>query len=121
VLLVLLVAAALSCGGSATGTDAVTVASVTVTAPLRNVDVGGTAQLSAVARDETGAEIIGVTFQWVSSDKTVATVSSTGVVTGVAVGSVRITAQIGDVSGFADITIGPRMTTKLPEKAVPRG
>jgi uncharacterized protein YjdB len=83
------------------------VAAVTVSAPLKNIDVGNTAQLSAVAYDQTGAQLVGITFQWVSSDKTIATVSSTGVVTGVAVGSARISALAGTVSGFADVTIGP--------------
>lgn len=97
------------------------VASVTVSAPLKNIDVGHTAQLSAVALDQTGAQLAGVTFQWSSSDKTIATVSGTGVVTGVAVGSARITAVTGAVSGFADVTVGPMMTTQLTEKHIACG
>ncbi len=74
-----------------------------------------------MAFDQAGAQLVGVTFQWSSSDKTIATVSSTGVVTGVAVGSARITAMTGTVSGFADVTVGPTMTTELTEKPVVRG
>jgi len=96
------------------------VAAVTVSAPLR-IDVGHTAQLSAVAFDQTGAQLVGVTFQWSSSDKTIATVSGTGVVTGVAAGSARITAVTGTVSGFADVTVGPMMTTQLTETHIARG
>jgi uncharacterized protein YjdB len=120
-LLSLLVAAGLSCGGSTSGPSVTTVASVTVGARGANIAVGSTAQLTAVAFDQTGAQLIGVTFQWSSSDKTIATVSSTGVVTGVAVGSARISAIAGTVSGFADVTVGPRMTTKLTEKPIARG
>ena len=120
-LLCLLGAAGLSCGGSASGPTTATVASVTVSAPARSVSVGNTAQLSAVAFDQTGAQLIGVTFQWSSSDKAIATVSSTGVVTGVAVGSARITALTGTVSGFADVTVGPTMTTQLTEAPIARG
>jgi len=94
---------------------------VTVSAPLKTIDVGNTTQLSAVAYDQTGAQLVGVTFQWLSSDKTIATVSSTGVVTGVAVGSARISALAGTVSGFVDVTIGPLMTTELTEKPIARG
>jgi large repetitive protein len=94
---------------------------VTVGAPGRSITVGSTAQLTAVAYDQTGAQLTGVTFQWSSSDKTIATVSSTGVVTGVAVGSARISALAGTVSGFADVTIGPTMITKLTEKPIARG
>jgi hypothetical protein len=119
-LLCLLVAAGLSCG-STSGPGVTTIASVTVSAPLKNVDVGNTTQLSAVAYDQNGAQLVGVTFQWLSSDKTIATVSSTGVVTGVAVGSARISALAGTVSGFVDVTIGPTMTTELTEKPIARG
>ena len=121
VLLFLLVAAGPSCGGSTSGPSAATVAAVTVSAPLKNIDVGHTAQLSAVAFDQTGAQLVGVTFQWSSSDRTIATVSESGVVTGVAAGSARITAVTGTVSGFADVTVGPMMTTQLTEKPIARG
>lgn len=120
-LLCLLVAAGLSCGGSTSGPSAITVASVTVSAAQRSIPVGNTAQLSAVAFDQTGAQLAGVTFQWSSSDNAIATVSSTGLVTGVAVGSARITALTGAVSGFADVTVGPTMTTQLTEKPIARG
>jgi uncharacterized protein YjdB len=120
-LLFLLLAAVLSCGGGTSGPSVTTVAAVTVSAPLKIIDVGHTAQLSAVAFDQTGAQLVGVTFQWSSSDKTIATVSNTGVVTGVAVGSARITAVTGTVSGFADVTVGPMMTTQLTEKRIARG
>lgn len=119
--LFLLVAAGPSCGGSTSGPSVTMVAAVTVSAPLKSIDVGNTAQLSAVAFDQTGAQLIGVTFQWFSSDKTIATVSNTGVVTGVAVGSARISAMAGTVSGFADVTVGPMMTTQLTEKHIARG
>lgn len=120
-LLFLLIAAGLSCGGSTSGPSTSMVAAVTVSAPLKSIDVGHTAQLSAVAFDQTGAQLVGVTFQWSSSDQTIATVSSTGVVTGVAVGSARISAMAGTVSGFADVTVGPMMTTQLTETHIARG
>jgi uncharacterized protein YjdB len=119
--LFLLVAAGLSCGSSSSGPSVTMVAAVTVSAPLKSIDVGNTAQLSATAFDQTGAQLIGVTFQWSSSDKTIATVSSSGVVTGVAAGSARISAMTGTVSGYADVTVGPMMTTQLTEKHIARG
>jgi uncharacterized protein YjdB len=120
-LLFLLLAAVVSCGGGTSGPGVTAVAAVTVSAPLKNIDVGHTTQLSAVAYDQTGAQLVGVTFQWSSSDKTIATVSNEGVVTGVAVGTARITAVAGTVSGFADVTVGPVMTTQLIEKPIARG
>jgi uncharacterized protein YjdB len=109
-----------ACGGSASGPGA-TVTLISVSAPQRSIPVGNTAQLSAVAYDQYGGELIGVSFEWSSSDKTIATVSSTGVVTGVAVGTARITATSGAASGFADVTVGPTMTTQLTEKPIARG
>ncbi len=119
-LLCLLAAAGLSCSGSASGPGTV-IASVTVSAPARSIGVGNTAQLSAIAFDQTGAQLVGVAFQWSSSDNAIATVSSTGVVTGVANGSARISALAGTVSGSADVTVGPTMTTQLAEKPIARG
>ena len=116
-----LLAAGLSCGGSTSGPNGSIVASVTVNDLHRNVAVGTTAQLSAVAFDNTGAQLVGVTFQWISSDNAIATVSSTGLVTGVALGTARISAMSGTVSGFTDVTIGPTMTTLLTEKPIARG
>jgi uncharacterized protein YjdB len=65
--------------------------------------------------------LIGVTFEWFSSDQSIATVSNTGLVTGVALGTVRISAKTGTVSGFANVTIGPTMTTLRSEEPIARG
>ena len=43
--------------------------------------VGGTAQLTATARDQNGAVMTGQTFAWTSGSGTIAIVSATGVVT----------------------------------------
>jgi trimeric autotransporter adhesin len=48
---------------------------------------------------------------WTSSDLKVATVSSLGVVTGVAAGAITITAKSGTFSGSASITVSPTPTT----------
>lgn len=120
-LLCVLVVAGLSCGSSTSGPSRSTVASVTVNDLHRNVAVGSTAQLSAVAFDDTGAQLVGVTFQWISSDNAIATVSSSGVVTGVAIGTARISAMTGTVSGFTDVTIGPTMTALLTQNPIARG
>ena len=44
---------------------------------------------------------------WTSSDSTIATVSSAGVVTGVAPGTAKITATSSGVSGSTDVTVTP--------------
>ena len=79
--------------------------SVTVGPDGATVGVGGTLQMTvAVTKDPgAGAE----TITWTSSDNTKATVSNTGLVTGVAVGSVgiRATATVGTSSGSGVATV----------------
>lgn len=83
----------------------VPVASVAVAPPTASVTVGGTVQLSASVRDAGGAELPGRLVGWSSSDETVATVSSTGLVSGRKVGSATITASSEGKSGTAAVTV----------------
>jgi uncharacterized protein YjdB len=68
------------------------VATVSVTAPSTRVNVRSTLQLTATAKDKQGNTIANQTFLWSSSNTTIATVSSSGVVTGKKTGNVTITA-----------------------------
>jgi hypothetical protein len=119
-LLCLLMAAGLSCGGNSSGPTTTVIAGVVISGP-RNAAVGKTAQLSAVALDQNGQTLYGVTFEWSSSDNTIATVSSAGVVTGIAAGSATITARTGTVSDAVVMTVGPIMTTQAIQKPIARG
>jgi plastocyanin len=67
---------------------------VTLTPAAPSITVGGTIQLTATARDQAGNAIGGVTATFTTSDDTRATVSATGMVTGVAAGSATITASM---------------------------
>ena len=64
-------------------------------------------QLTAVARDASGAELEGRTVTWSSSASSVATVSSSGVVTGVAAGEATITASVEGRTASARVTVVP--------------
>lgn len=64
----------------------------------RVIDVDWTAQLTAVVKDQNG-EVMDATVTWVSGSPDVASVSSTGVVTGRAPGEATITATAGSASG----------------------
>lgn len=70
------------------------------------VAVGGALQLNAtgVNNDGTAGTLGTVTFT--SSNPQVATVSSTGLVTGVAAGTAMITAASGSVTGTTTVTVG---------------
>jgi hypothetical protein len=89
------------------------------TSPLRDVSLsissGGqsvfevqqTLQLTASVRDSSGAVLSGQTVSWTSSDSTVASVSTTGLVTGKNLGSVTITATCDGTQATATLTVAP--------------
>src|ERR1035437_3928475 len=82
------------------------VASVTLNPPSSSVALGESAQLSAIARDANGNPIGGQFFNWISSDSTIVTVSSSGFAVGVGIGSATITATASDgISGVATQTV----------------
>jgi uncharacterized protein YjdB len=72
--------------------------------PMR---VGNTLQLAAQALNNLAQPIPGKVANWVSSNPTVATVSSTGLVTFHAVGGVNITAQIDQRTAVLNINVTP--------------
>jgi hypothetical protein len=108
----LAIAGLLACdvhGGALTETT--TVATVSISGNGANtVIVGDTTSYNAKARDKNGALINGATFSWNSSAPSIASVSSTGVVTGLAAGVATIVASSGGVTGSAVITIVPDET-----------
>jgi len=98
-------------GGSLADTAIVTitseVVSVTVSPASASVVAGKTTQLAATANKTDGSPVSGASMSWGSSNLAIATVSPTGLVTGVAPGSVVITATSSDVRGQASITVTP--------------
>ena len=83
----------------------VPVASVTVSPVSTTIGIAGTAQLTAVAKDSAGNVLTGRVVSWSSNATTIATVSSSGLVTGVAAGTATITATSEGKSGSATITV----------------
>ena len=66
-----------------------------------------TLTLGATLRDPDGDAMPGVRVLWTSEDATIASVSQTGVVTGVRVGSVLVAASARGKDAFARLTITP--------------
>jgi Big-like domain-containing protein/IPT/TIG domain-containing protein len=99
------------------------VATVTVTPSPKTIIVGGVAQLTATLKDAHGNTLTGRTVTWSSSDETKVTVSATGVVTGVALGTVTITATSETKTGTATVTVSdgsfPIITSIAPDTIVP--
>ncbi len=81
------------------------VASIEVTPAASEIVAGASVQLDATVRDAEGGLLEGRTVAWTSSDPSVATVTSAGLVTGVAVGSATITASSEGVDGTATIAV----------------
>jgi len=94
---------AVACGSSTSPSTVSTVA-ITGTPPA----VGATSQFSAVATlsDGTTLDVTNVST-WGSSNAAEAVVSSTGLVTGVAAGSVTVQATYQSVTGSDQITLTP--------------
>lgn len=76
------------------------VASVTVTPASATVVQGATQAFTAAAFDATSQPVAGVAFTWTSTDPAVATVSASGLATGVAPGDAAIIAAVPN--GVAD-------------------
>lgn len=96
---------------------AATIASVRMSPAFVLVAKGRTAQLTATLLDGTGSTIAGRTVTWTSSKPSVVTVSSSGMVTAVAVGTSVITASSAGRSGTVALTVRAAGTTGPGEPA----
>ncbi len=92
------------------------IAEVRLTAPAENVVGAGqplrvetarTMALTMTVLDRQQRPVTGRTAVWTSSNPSIATVSATGVVTAVAVGTTRITADVGGRQNVVDIRVVP--------------
>jgi uncharacterized protein YjdB len=95
-------------GQNSTATVTVTiapVASVTLSPASPSIRIGGTVQLTATTKDSAGNVLTGRVVTWASSVPAVATVSASGLVTGVAAGTITITATSEGKSGTASVTV----------------
>lgn len=101
-----------SCGGGTTTPTPTPTTVVGVSPTTASITVGGTAQLTPSAT-KGGAAIPGETFSFTSNAAAVATVSSTGMVTGVAVGTATITVTASS-GGSASAGIAVTATAAVP-------
>lgn len=94
-------------GGGGGGGGGGGVASVSVSPSTGSIAVGATTTLAAAPLDASGNAVSGATVTWGTSDANIATVSTSGVVTGVGAGTATISATSGTVKGTATITVTP--------------
>jgi hypothetical protein len=95
-------------GGALLTVTPVPVNTVTVTLAASSIPLGTVGdQATAVLKDASGNVLQGRIVTWQSSSTTVATVSATGVITTVAVGTSAITATSEGIVGTASVTVTP--------------
>ena len=93
-------------GGDGGGTTPpVAVASIDVAPSPLSVTAGLTSQLSATTKSAAGATLTGRSVSWSSADQTIATVSTSGLVTGVKAGSTTVTATSEGVHKDVAVTV----------------
>ena len=92
-------------GGTTVTVTPAPVSTVTIAPPSASVTAGKTTQLTATAKDANGNTLTGRAIGWTSSNSSIATVSETGLVTGVTAGSATITATSEGKSGTSNITV----------------
>lgn len=98
-------AAMSACGGTSDPIPDTSVATVTLSSSATTIAPGTTVQMSATARTSGGTTLSGLTTTWSSSNQSVATISTSGVVTAVANGNTTIRATISGVIGERVITV----------------
>ncbi|OLE19290.1 MAG: hypothetical protein AUG88_01275 [Actinobacteria bacterium 13_1_20CM_4_68_12] len=92
-------------GTAAVSVTTVPVATVTVSPTTASVLAGQTVQLTATPKDAGGTALSGRPVTWASSNVGFATVSASGLVSGVAAGSATITATSQGQSATSTITV----------------
>jgi plastocyanin len=93
-----------ACGdGSGPGS----VRSVDVSSAITTVQVGEAAQFTATARDANGSVVSGARVTWSSTPANVASVTATGLVSGLLAGQATIRATVSGVSGSLPFTVNP--------------
>ncbi|MEO5590590.1 MAG: Ig-like domain-containing protein [Gemmatimonadaceae bacterium] len=79
--------------------------SVQVSSSPTQISVGETAQASAIVKDQNGAALSGKSITWASLNQSVATVTTAGIITGVAPGNATIRGTVDGVTGSAPVTV----------------
>ncbi|MGH9202601.1 MAG: Ig-like domain-containing protein, partial [Vicinamibacterales bacterium] len=89
------------------------IASITVSPTVDTMLVGESVQLVPTMRVANGNIVTGRLITWVSSAPTIATVSNSGLVSGIADGTATVTASVDNRSATATIRVFSRCSTAL--------
>ncbi len=104
--------ASVSCSGGSNnsgGTGPVTPVLTTINVSISNsaVTVGSTVNAAASGFDQNGAAIALGAISWSTGSATIASITSSGVVTGLVAGSTSVTATVGVKQGSANLSVVP--------------
>ena len=69
------------------------------------LEPGETLQITARALDADGKDLVAATFEWMSSDLSVATIGQSGLLTAVRVGTATVSVSSGDVMAQTTVTV----------------
>ncbi len=92
---------------------AVRAASVEIRSSTLRVEMTDTLRFDAIVRAPNGDIITGRAMTWRTADSTVARVSSTGLVTGVFVGSTELSVHVDSVSATVRVTVAPEAVAAI--------
>jgi hypothetical protein len=103
-----------ACDREPAGPPALAAVTITITPNQLTLPIRATFLLAATVRDADGRTLTDRTISWVSAAPEIATVSSAGMVTGVAAGSATITAHSEAGVGFARVVVQEDFRIPLP-------
>lgn len=83
----------------------IVVTSIQLSVASQSLRIGATMQATVAIADQNGKPVAGESVSWTTSDGTVASVSSAGLITGVGVGSATITAISAGKSGSVTVQV----------------
>jgi uncharacterized protein YjdB len=104
----------LGCGSSSTGA----VSTIIITPANAFLAINAQESFTATANDSKGKAISGATFTWLSSAPDIASVDSSGVVTGHNVGSAQITASTSGINSAAAVVTVVNSSTPVTSVAL---
>jgi len=87
------------------GVEPLVVTTVSVSSAPTQITVNGTAQASVIVKDQNGNPLTGKSIEWTSLNTNIATVTSAGVIRGVAPGTATIQGRVDGVVGTATVIV----------------
>jgi hypothetical protein len=114
------VALATACGGDPAAPDVPAVVTVTASGST-TIASASSVQLTAAYRDQKGRAVSNPVVAWSSSDASVASVTTTGLVVGARAGTAIISALVSGTTGTTTVTVTPGAAAKLVVTRQPAG